>query len=115
MRHPYGETIQRIRAIPVVDPYSGEESALDWSSVTELNIDGVAVDDSKTTALIEVGREPVVTDFVLYPPAHSDITHADRVRVRGLVCRVEGRPSQPRNPFTGDEPGMVVHANIVEG
>lgn len=114
-RHPHGETITRLRAAPVLDPYSQEVTGLDWDDTTDLEIPRCAVDDSKTREVLDASRNAVVTDFVIWPDDQYDVTAADRLVIRGLTCEIVGRPSTPRNPFTGDEPGMEIAANIWEG
>ena len=107
-RHPHGEEVSRLRATPILDPYSQEETGLDWTEVTELVIPRCAVDDSKTRETNGVDRNAVVTDFVVWPDAQYDVTAADRLVIRGVECQIVGRPSTPRNPFTGDMPGMEI-------
>lgn len=113
--HSRGETITRIRAAVVTDPYSDEATALDWNTTTTLVIPRCAVDDSKTRETFDANRTAVVTDFVVWPDGQYDVTAKDRLIIRGLTCEIVGRPSTPRNPFTGDEPGMEIYANVWEG
>lgn len=115
MRHGRGETVIRLRATPVVDPYSTEATGLDWAASVELVLPRCAVDDSRTRETNDVNRNAVVTDFVVWPDAQYDVRSGDRLVIRGLTCEVVGRPSTPVNPFTGDAPGMEIHANIWEG
>lgn len=115
MRHPFGEEVSRLRATPVLDPYSQEVTGLDWSEVVELVIPRCAIDDSKTREILDTNRNAVVTDFVVYPDDQYDIQSGDRLVVRGMVCEIVGRPSTPINPFNGDAPGMEIAANIWEG
>ena len=115
MRHPHGETVTRLRGVPVTDPYSREATTLDWTTPTTLTIPGCAVDDSKTRETHDPNRNAVVTDFVVWPDGQYDVAAGDRLIIRGLTCEIVGRPSTPRNPFTGDEPGMELFANVWEG
>lgn len=115
MPHPHGETVTRIRAAVVTDPYSGEATGLDWNDTTSLEIPRCAVDDSKTRETFDTNRNATVTDFVVWPDSQYDITSADRLVVRGLTCQIVGRPSTPTNPFTGATPGMEIFANVWEG
>lgn len=115
MRHPHGETVTRQRAAVVTDPYSGEATGLNWKVITTLDIPRCAVDDSKTRETFDVNRNATVTDFVVWPDGQYDVTSKDRLVVRGLVCEIVGRPSTPKNPFTGDEPGMELFVNVWEG
>lgn len=115
MRHPHGETVVRQRAAVTIDPYSNEQTALDWADVSELDVPRCAIDDSKTREVNTPDRGAVVTDFVIYPDDQYDVEARDRLVIRGLVCEIVGRPSTPRNPFTGDMPGMEIFANVWEG
>ena len=115
MPHPFGETVTRKRATPVLDPYSQEVTELDWTTTIDLAIPRCAVDDSKTRETFDTNRTAVVTDFVVWPDGQYDVTAKDRLVIRGLTCEIVGRPSTPRNPFTGDEPGMEIYANVWEG
>lgn len=48
---------------------------------------------------VELGRNPVVSEPTLYWPGEwPDVTHEDRLRVRGLVYAVEGQPADWRHP-----------------
>jgi len=115
MRHVHGEEVSRLRATPILDPYSQEMTGLDWSEVVELVIPRCAVDDSKTREINDTNRTAVVTDFVIWPDEQYDVIATDRLVVRGLECTIVGRPSTPHNPFTGGEPGMEIFANVGEG
>lgn len=115
MRHPHGETVTRLRATPVLDPYSNEATGSDWDDPDTLEIPRCAVDDSKTRETNDTTRNAVVTDFVVWPDAHYDVKSGDRLVIRDLTCEIVGRPSTPVNPFNGDAPGMEVFANVWEG
>lgn len=110
VRHPFGETVERLRATAITDPYSGELTELSWDSPDELAIDYVAVEPRPSSEPLEDARNAVVSGYTLYMEYGSDITSADRVRVRGVVYEVEGEVAPWRNPFTGHTPGLVVQA-----
>lgn len=115
MRHPYGETVTRLRGTAVLDPYSQEATGTDWDNPDALVVPRCAVDDSKTRETNDANRNAVVTDFVVYPDDHYDIQSGDRLVIRSLTCNIVGRPSTPANPFNGDAPGMEIFANVWEG
>lgn len=116
MSSPYGETVTRLRASRVPDPYSEKNDRLDWTSPAELAFDGIAVWDSGSEEPVVAGGDPVESDFTAAGfPSGSDITPQDRVRIRGLVCEVVGRPFDWTNPFTGWNPGLILNAKIKEG
>lgn len=111
----FGEVVTRLRAGTVTDPYSGEPIDLDWSDPDTVDIPGWGVDDSRSAEPLEQGRDPVVTDFVLYRPEVADVAAGDRVVVRGQSCEVVGNPATWSHPMTGWAAGFVVRANRVEG
>lgn len=112
----YGETVTRLRAAETHDPRSDTYRA-DWKVPPASTVDmpGWGVDDSRSSEPLEVDRNEVVTDFVLYRDEPADVRPGDRVVVRGFTCEVVGRPARWRNPMTGWNAGFVVRANIVEG
>ena len=117
--YPHGETVTRLRASSTPDPYSGDD-VQDWSAPAELAIPGVAVEPivSRTESAVRPAeqRRLVEIDFRIYvPDPAADVTAADRVRVRGHVCRVVGEPAAWRSPFTGWAPGLVVELTTTEG
>lgn len=112
---PYGETVTRLRATTVLDPYSGESTDLDWDEPDSLDIPGCGFDPGGSIEPLEQGRGAVVTKPTVYAPADADITAADRLVVRGRTWSVVGDPALWRNPFTGWEPGLVVELEEVAG
>lgn len=119
---PHGETVTRVRAQAVTDPYSGEETGKEWPDLDESgdipgvdDIDGCAVWSGSSTEPLVDARDMVVSDFTIAAPSGSDILAGDRLVIRGLLCEVFGRPFDWRSPFTGWAPGLVVAANLVEG
>jgi hypothetical protein len=115
MDFAYGETVTRIRAGSKTDPYSGEPVDLDWSAANELNIAGAGFDPGGSQSTLDARRDMVTTSPTLYLPAGSDVLEGDRMRVRGVVYAVDGRPADWRSPFTGWRPGLVVTLKSVEG
>lgn len=111
----HGETVARVRAGTVTDPYS-QESRLDWSTATETPLPGLwAVEPRPVGEPTQDARNAVTSGFTLYGPPGVDLTPADRVRVRGDVYEVDGEVAAWRNPFSGWEPGVVVQTKRVEG
>lgn len=111
----YGESVVRHRGRPKLDPYSGEQSGVEFSPLDDESFDGWGVDDSRSVSPSEVGRDAVVTDFVLYRAEPADVLPGDEITVRGLRCQVVGRPAFWVNPFTGLRAGFVVRADVKEG
>jgi hypothetical protein len=115
MDFPHGETVTRLRAEAIEDPYSGEDTEPDWEFPAELDIAGCAVAPGGSSEPLLEARNAVDSDFDVFMPAGTDVTAADRLRIRGLVCEVAGRPFDWSSPFTGWQPGLVVQAKIREG
>lgn len=115
MRHPFGETVTRLRATAVTDPYSGEATDLSWDAPAELAIPGWAVEPRPSSEPTQDARNSVVSGYTLYGDPGADITSADRVRVRGEVFEVEGDVAVWRNPFNGANPGVVIQTKRVDG
>lgn len=115
MNFPHGETVTRLRAPLTTSRFSGRTTEPDWDHPGELSIGGCAVADGGSVEVPEPGRDAVDSDFDVFMPAGTDVTAADRLEVRGLVCDVVGRPFLWRSPFTGWEPGTVVRCKIREG
>lgn len=115
MTFAFGETVTRLRAATSTDPYSNAPVP-DWNLSPVLSTDfvGWGVDDSQSIEPLEDGREPVLTDFVLYRDEPADVLPGDRVVVRGFTAEVVGRPGTWRHPLTGWAAGFVVKARLVE-
>ena len=116
MTFPHGETVVRLRRpIVGVDPYSDHPQLGSWSEASEQPIELCAVAPGNSAEPAQDARTAVVTDFAIYAPIGTDVASADRLRVRGLVCEVVGKPAVWVNPYTGWAPGIAIGANIVEG
>lgn len=111
----YGETVTRLRATVVTDPYSGEATELSWVNPDSLDIPGVAIEPRPQPELVTDARNAVVSAFTLYAPFGSDVKAADRLRVRGDVFEVDGDVADWRSPFSGWEAGTVIQTKRVDG
>lgn len=95
------------------DPYSGEATT-DWATPTTRDEScGVAPGGSTEPTIVDRGA--IDSDFDLIFDHDPEITSADRVVVRGLMCEVDGHPFAFRSPFTGWAPGTLVRVKIREG
>ncbi len=112
---PYGETVTRLRGTPVEDPYSGEETDLDWSNPAALEIPGCAFDPGSSDEPLAQGRNAVITQPRLFVAAGVDVTARDRLVVRGRTWQVDGDPADFRHPMTGWHPGVVINLKAVNG
>jgi len=82
-----GETVTLIRESPGgVDAY-GDPIA---STFTEIPVADVKVAPRPSTEPTERGNEGVVIGWALYAPPGTIAYYTDKVRVRGVVCNVEG-------------------------
>lgn len=105
------ETVVRVRAGAVADPYSGE-TALTWdeAEVSKLDITTLAPPEPRPSQEpVQDARNAVVSGWTLYLPADADVTSADRMRVRGVDYPVQGAPA------VWGTRGMVVQAFGTEG
>lgn len=90
-----GETVTVLRADTSTDPYSLEQT-VDWTlPPNETDIDGCLFDPGNSGEPVTDWRSGRSEAPTLYLPATTDpaaITAADRVRVRGDLYEVVGRP-----------------------
>lgn len=112
-----GETLTRLRATTVLDPYSGEATDLSWDEPDELPLSGCGFDPGASGEPAAVGRDAVTSQPVAYVSFGSDVLPGDRIRrdLTGRVYNVDGEPGDYRNPFTGWEAGMVIRLKAVSG
>lgn len=114
MRHPFGETVQRI-------PYIGEGEDAHGNPTPQfggpVSIDNVAVAPTATEETLAAGER--VTDKVtLYvePNATVDgLDPRDRFIVRGDTYSVRGSFLDWRNPFDGHNPGGTIYVERTTG
>ena len=108
-----GEPVTRIRtaASPGLDPYGNPLPGAD----VEVLLTGAAFDPGGSLEPLEVGRAQTVTTPRLYFRSSPDVISSDRLRVRGLVYAVIGRPALWISPYTGVTAGLVVELRLAEG
>lgn len=111
----FGETVVRLRAVVVLDPYSGEPVALDWTDPDQLDINGCAFAPGGSEEPLEQGRNAVVTSPTVYAPTGADVEARDRLVIRGRTWDVDGDPADWRHPMTGWMPGVVIPLKEVAG
>lgn len=103
------ETVTRLRAGTVTDPYSGV-AVPDWTTPASADITTLAPAEPRPSdEPVQNARNAVVSGWTLYLPESADVTAADRVRVRGVVHSVLGAPASWRGA------GLVVQCGLVEG
>lgn len=111
----FSETITRLRAPLVADPYSGALTARDWANAVSVEILGFAVDPGGSRESHTVNREQITTTPTLYGPYAADVVASDRVVAAGATWEVTGNAANWGNPFTGRTPGSVWQLERVEG
>jgi len=88
-----GETVTILSAGAATDPYSGED-AESWEAPTERDVTTIApLEPRPSDEPTQDARNAVTSGWTLYLPPGDPITRADRVRVRGEVYPVQGRPA----------------------
>jgi head-tail adaptor len=104
------ETVTRLRAAVVTDAYSTEATELDWDNATEAALTTLAPAEPRPSQEpVQNARNAVTDGWTIYLPADSDVTAADRLRVRGDDYAVLGEPAV----WIGA--GIVVQCERVEG
>ena len=112
---PYGETVDRLRAPLVADPYSGAATQRDWVNAVSLPIADCAVDPGGSVESRTVNREPIVTTPTLYAPFAADILSGDRIVSASGTWEVDGHGARWASPFTGWQPGAVFPLRRADG
>lgn len=108
MTLPFGRTVYRLRAKPILDPYSGKQVSEDWSDPDELPIEGAFIAQTSTSLLAAATREQAAESKSLFCDGAVDVRKGDRVRDGALgaaVYDINGiPPAADTNPFTGWTP-----------
>lgn len=103
------ETVTRLRAGTVTDPYSGEPTE-SWDTPDELDIVTLAPAEPRPSQEpVQDARNALTSGWTLYLPEGADVARNDRMRVRGEVFPVQGEPAD----WMGA--GVVVQAFRTEG
>lgn len=109
MTSPYEPVVLLRASGTVTDPYSGA-TVPDWQASPLETPLSALVADAGTGEPLTQDRTPVDADYTLYLDSDSvDALPTDRMRVRGKVCTIEGRP------FAWRGAGTVIHCKIREG
>lgn len=104
------ETVTRLRAATVTDPYSGEAVSSDWDNATESDLDTLAPAEPRpSNEPVQNARNAVVDGWTIYLPRGSDVTSRDRLRVRDVDYSILGEPAD----WLGA--GVIVQCERVEG
>lgn len=85
----------------------------DWATATSTAVKGWVSQQSRSEVLD--GREAQVSAWVLYLPAGTDVTGADRVEWEGLTFTVDGPVLPAWNPRTNSVHHLELSLRLVEG
>lgn len=110
----FPEPVEFLSAGDVTDPYSGETVSADWDNPVVALVDVCGVAPAGSTESLTDGSRPVDWDYDLLFDHPVEVSRLWRVRVRGEVLAVSGRPAVWRSPFTGWDAGTVVRAGGVD-
>ena len=107
-----GETVVVLSPTVTTDRYGNPVES--WDPPVETPLENVLVGSGGSSEPLLDARTPVDSDFDLFVQTLEPIpvTSANRVRVRGLVCDVAGRPFLWSMSGVG---GWVVKVKIREG
>lgn len=108
----FGEMVTRLRREQTGTDRYGDPVYTDVEAPLP---EGAAFAPKGSVVSLQVGREMVTTADTLYFTTRPDLTDADRVRVRGLVRTIQGRPQDWRSPWGTDVGGLVVELEDVTG
>ncbi|TAK89389.1 MAG: hypothetical protein EPO06_12060 [Burkholderiaceae bacterium] len=108
---PFGETVTVLtRTVTGRDGYGN-----DVYGSAETEVEACAVRILSSTESRDKGADKVVDSIEVIMPPASSVTAADRLRVRGVVYAVDGRPEPLTDPMTGADPGLRVIAKRTTG
>lgn len=109
--YPLGENVTILRSgEPTQDSHGNDVPGTD----AETAVEGCAVWPRTSSESID-GRDQVIVGVSVGMPYGTDVRATDRVRWRGTVYEVAGRPGPWRNPFTGTCAGIQVDLTEVTG
>lgn len=104
---PEGDTVYRLRAAPVWDPYAEKWVEGDWTTPDTLELPGAYVAQSSTSAVGNATRSQALEAKSLYCDPDADVIEGDRIRLGGPggpIFPLDGIPAADKNPWTGWRP-----------
>lgn len=111
-----GESVIVLTGAPVLDPYSGEPTDIEWDTPPgEVAVDDVLCEPRPSGEPVQDARNSVTSGWTLYIRRRTVmpvIVPANRVRVRGLDYEVLGEPS---DWWLGSFGGLVIQTQRVAG
>lgn len=115
MEFAAGVTVVRLRATPVLDPYSQRLVGADWTTPDTLTIAGAFVGSSSSSPVDGELRREVVTTKSLYCDPSVDVRVGDRIVSGQHTYTVTSVPEADVNPFTGWQPVQEIPVEEVTG
>lgn len=101
MSFPAGRKVYRLRARPVLDPYSKKPISADWDDPFVLEIPDAFVAQTSTSMLAGTSREQAAVSKSLFCDGSLDIQKGDRIR--------DGEPGAPVYTIDGIPPTADTH------
>ena len=98
------QSATRLRGVPVVDPYSGEETGVDWSTPARLVLARASVQPLQSGE-ITFDRDTFTARWWLWCAGHPDIVGRDRIEYASEVYEIEGDVMQ--------WPGRLAHTQLM--
>ncbi len=92
------EQVEFLAPVVVVDDYGNR--AEDWSDPAVAGTDWALVEPISSSEPSNLDRKAVMTGYLLKFDHELTVSRLDRVRVRGDVCEVEGKPAVWRSGIT---------------
>lgn len=112
--HP--ETVVRLRAAAVTDPYSAKPVKQDWSRADRLTLDGASISSvGQTEADGSQRRNVEVSALLTLDDPDADVLLGDRIVRASQTWEVVETPETDQNPFTGWRPTRVIALKEVHG
>lgn len=101
----FGQTVYRLRAGMIADPYSGDEVPGDWGNTTEMPVLRAFIAQTSTSLLGNATREQAAESKSLFCEGKFDIQKGDRIRDGqnddDPIYTINGIPPVPDvNPYT---------------
>lgn len=115
---PAGQSLTRLRAPLIADPYSGANTLPDWPNAAAVLIGGFGLDPGGQVFTDTVNRTQIVTSptLIWWGSDVPDVRAGDRMRdASDRTWHVTGNPSTPIHPWTGWQPGTTWPLELVEG
>lgn len=115
MDFPHGVSVTVLTPAVLVDPYSGEPTAEDWTSPARTVVRGVAVIPGASVSVTDTQRAGFSTTLTLLMPPGTAVSVRSRVELAGEVWQVAGDIIDYHHPLTGWAPGVSVPIKRVRG